>query len=143
MNRLAIIVTGDRHATEDRWFWVVEKKIVDAMDDVGYTVLIHGCAPGIDGMAGQIGEGLCDAVIPMPAPWETMERQGHNRNAAGPHRNVQMVNVLKALREVGYEVRVLAFHDDLAGSKGTRHCVNYARSALIPVTVYGSDGGEQ
>jgi len=89
----------------------------------GYRTLIHGAAPGADRMAGEIGGLIGYWVLDFPADWR------QHGKAAGPIRNRQM------LRE-GQPDLVIAFHDDLSASKGTRDMVRIARKAGIPVLVY-------
>jgi hypothetical protein len=135
--RVAVIVSGDRHGQGPEWNRAVFHVLLNAIIDTEWSVVIHGAAPGIDAMAGDIGRAHANAVIPMPAQWTTLGK------AAGPHRNRLMLNALLALRDVGYEVAILAFHDDLESSRGTKNMVGMARGAHVPVKVYGSDGRER
>ena len=59
--------------------------------------------------------------VPMPAQWKTRGK------SAGPDRNTEMLNVLLALRECGYDVEVLAFV--LPSSRGTWDMVRKAQAA--------------
>lgn len=47
--------------------------------------------------------------------------------AAGPKRNKEMLD---------FADEVIAFHDNLNSSKGTKHMVSIAREANIPTVVY-------
>jgi len=127
----AVIVTGDRNAQSSEWGRVV-------YDAIGNTtlVVIHGAAPGIDSIANQICTDRGPNVVAVPARWDMRGRDG------GPFRNRQMLIILSILRESGYDVDVLAFHDDLPNSKGTGHMVRIAREAGIPVRHFTSDGTE-
>lgn len=87
------------------------------------TVIIHGAARGADRLVGEIAEHMGFEVIPFPAEWE---RWG---DAAGPIRNQQML-------DEGHPTAVIAFHNDLGHSKGTRDMVRRARAAGLPVRVY-------
>ncbi len=65
--------------------------------------------------------GLGYTVHPHPANWDQYHR------AAGPLRNREM---LKEAPDI-----VLAFHDDLSQSKGTRDMVNQALKAGVPTII--------
>jgi hypothetical protein len=86
-------------------------------------VIIHGAARGADLIAGEIAlsiEGV--KVEEYPAQWEK-----HGKKA-GPLRNVQML-------QEGQPELVIAFHDDLANSKGTRHMATIAAKQGLDVYV--------
>lgn len=95
-------------------------------------VVMEGCAPGAD----RIGEMWAqDAIlafngikelIHFPADW------GRYGKSAGIKRNLKM-------RDEGRPDFVVALHDDIENSKGTKHMVKIAREAYIPVTVYTYD----
>jgi hypothetical protein len=87
------------------------------------TVVIHGAARGADSLAGEAARELGLRVRAFPADWA---RYG---KAAGPVRNRQML-------VEGKPDRVLAFHADLAGSKGTADMVRQARAAGVAVRIY-------
>jgi hypothetical protein len=91
---------------------------------VHMKVLIHGGARGADTIGGNFGKKLGSKVkvLEFKADWNKYGR------AAGPIRNKQML-------EEGLPDFVLAFHDDLESSKGTKHMVTLARKAGIPVKV--------
>jgi Bifunctional DNA primase/polymerase, N-terminal len=71
------------------------------------------------------------------ARWEQMAAEGRPRRAAGPLRNLAMVD---ALDQADGARLVVAFHDDLGCSRGTRQLVRAARARGYPVTlVTGTD----
>lgn len=78
------------------------------------AVVIHGDARGADRMARDAALRLGLILIAFPADWE------YYGKGAGPIRNRQMI-------EEGTPDFVLAFHDDLASSKGTRDMISLAR----------------
>ncbi len=86
------------------------------------TTIIHGDARGADTIAGEEAHALGFEVIAVPAQWRV-----HGR-AAGPIRNRVMLAMNPS--------RVLAFHDDILNSKGTRDCVLEARRRGIPVELH-------
>ena len=121
----ACIVTGSRHGSWVRFGAAIETAISD------YDLVIEGGATGVDAMAGEAAQRHGKKLIVMPADWDT-----HGR-AAGPKRNQRMLNGLLKLRDVdGYEIAVLAFHDDLEHSRGTGDMVRRARAAGVRVEVY-------
>jgi hypothetical protein len=87
--------------------------------------IIEGEARGADQMAGEIA-GLMlpkENIHKFPADWKKFNR------AAGPLRNRAMLKENPDL--------VLAFHDDLAESRGTKDMVNIATKKGVPVYVIG------
>lgn len=89
------------------------------------TKCIFGECSGVD----QTAREICDELkIPYQIYYADWERYGR---AAGPIRNRQMIDTKPDL--------VLAFHDNLAMSKGTKNTVDQARKAKIPVQVVLSE----
>jgi hypothetical protein len=127
----AVCVTGDRDWQHSN---PVHTSVVqEALDDVATYVamphevtLIHGAARGVDSIAAKVAEQLGFRVVPFPAEWDKYGR------AAGPIRNERMVTWPPDL--------VLAFHDNLAASKGTRDMVQQAIRARVPVIRVHSNG---
>jgi len=129
------IVTGDRHADWSAWCVVVDDALLAASVGVPQLVVIHGAASGIDAIANRVVDthrGMVD--LPLPGQWTT-----HGK-AAGPMRNDAMLKMLMIFKEHGYDVQVMAFHDDLDGSKGTKDMVGRARRAGVPVSVFTTKG---
>jgi len=123
---MRVLVCGDRE-------WKDRESISRVLSFLGgqllhdQPVIIHGGAPGADSLADEVGKARGLEVEPFPADWKAYGR------AAGPIRNRQM------LRE-GKPDLVLAFHDDLSRSKGTRDMVKQARKAGIPVLLFIGPG---
>lgn len=123
-----VLVTGDREWTDGE---TIERELVAA----GATLVIEGEARGTDRLAAQAADRLNVPVVPFPADWERYGR------AAGPIRNQAMVAALVDYERLGEDVVVLAFHPDLAKSRGTADCVARAALAGLPVRVVtGSKG---
>jgi hypothetical protein len=78
---------------------------------------IEGEAKGADSLARDVALELGFKVLSFPADWDKYHR------AAGPIRNRQMLTE-------GKPDLVLAFHQDLTRSKGTKNMVTLARRAL-------------
>lgn len=92
-----------------------------------YTHIIAGGAQGADMMAGQFAIGRKWPFTEIRADWKT-----HGK-AAGPIRNRQMLDLL-----VSPEDFVIAFHEDLEHSKGTKDTVTEATRRGIKVEVISS-----
>lgn len=84
----------------------------------GITKVIHGSCRGADILAGLVAKELSILVEEYPADWD---RYGLS---AGPRRNQQML-------DEGKPDYVLAFHEDINKSKGTRDMINRTIKAGI------------
>jgi hypothetical protein len=117
-----VLVTGDRHWTDKYLVALILhgcNAIADSYDEVLYV--IEGGANGADEAAREWCKDRDEVeCITVEAEWTKLGK------AAGPLRNIKMLD------EHDPEL-VLAFHNDLARSKGTKHCVEEAekRGLLI------------
>jgi hypothetical protein len=114
---MRLLVCGDRD-------WSDFKLLVEVLDGFGNQylwdfVLVHGATRGADMMADDWAKARDIPVDAFPAHWDQYG------NAAGPIRNKEML-------ASGLDL-VVAFHDDIRHSKGTRHMVQIARAAGVPV----------
>lgn len=120
---MRVLICGDRNWTDDDM--VLEELLRETKEartvDVD-VVVIHGCARGADTAGGLAAMSLGFEVQRFPAQWDRYGKR------AGILRNQQML-------DEGKPDLVLAFHDDLANSKGTGHMVRIARAAGVPVRV--------
>jgi len=118
---MRVLVCGDRH-------WTNKKAISLALQAL-YGLhpeglhIIDGCAPGADTLAYQVRMEEGYSGERYPADWARYGR------AAGPKRNQRML-------DEGTPDLVLAFHPNLALSKGTADMVRRAKAAGIPVEVF-------
>ena len=113
---MKILICGDRH-------WTDRKIIFDtlrpyAQDDL---TIIHGGANGADTIGGKAARAYGAKVIQHLAKWNE-----HGRKA-GPIRNKKMLDEHPDL--------VIAFHDDIDRSKGTKNMVSIARAAGVKAIV--------
>lgn len=121
-----VLVCGSRD-------WTHERVLYDVLDRVhqsrGIVAVIHGAYRGADSMAKAWAEECPPTVkeVPFPADWKA-----HGKKA-GPLRNRRMLNE-------GRPTLVLAFHDDLASSRGTGDMVEIALAAGLPVYQVDSCG---
>lgn len=115
-----VLVCGDRN-------WHDRQYLYGKLDDIdtfaGITTIIEGEAPGADTFAREWAEERGVTVEQYPALWDRYGR------AAGSVRNRQM------LME-GKPDLVVAFHEDLARSKGTADMVRQASRAGVEVIHY-------
>lgn len=124
MNRRRVLVCGDRLWQDAEMIQTVLRAFLRPEDAL---TLINGRAGGADNIAHQWAcslENLGLKVVPegYPADWDKYHK------AAGPIRNQQML-------DEGKPDLVIAFHDDLAKSKGTKDMVTRAKKAGVPVWV--------
>lgn len=83
--------------------------------------VIHGAARGADSLAGYVATALGFDVMVFPADWDEYGK------AAGMIRNKQMLSAAPDL--------VLAFHDDIEHSKGTKNMVALAQASNVPTEI--------
>jgi hypothetical protein len=125
---MRVLICGDRNWEDYELIEAEIRNLLRRLGDDEELTVIHGCARGADSLAGQASKSLkVDHIEEYPALWETYGR------GAGPIRNQQM------LKE-GRPTQVIAFHDDLEHSRGTRDMVRRAERADIPVRVISHAG---
>jgi len=87
------------------------------------AVIIHGACPGADMTADRIARERGHTVIAFKANWVLYG------DAAGPIRNQDML-------DIGKPNKVVAFHENIANSKGTKDMIARARKAMLPIEVF-------
>ena len=114
---MVILICGDRN-------WISYTAIQRELKrfNPNEDTIIHGAARGADSIAGKSAIWAGFTVRAYPADW------GKYGRAAGPIRNQEMLDQNPDL--------VLAFHPDIANSKGTGHMVKIARAKGTPVEVF-------
>ncbi len=116
---MKILVCGDRNWTDYDAVYAA----LDALDaEAGPVTVISGMARGADTHAANWAAATGRSLLPFPADWKRYGR------GAGPVRNQQMLDEGPDL--------VLAFHDDLAASKGTADMVRRSERAGVEVRKY-------
>lgn len=114
---MKVVVCGDRYWPGTKT-WPISTRLAQLPPG---TTVIHGACRGADTIAGKIAGALGFTVDPHPAAWTQFGDQ------AGPIRNREMLDLRPDL--------LLAFHPDLAHSKGTAGIIKEARRRGIPVEV--------
>lgn len=129
-----VLVTGGRDWSHpDRLAAVLDQTAAAAGGRV--RLLVGDCPTGADQHARTWATGRGIPAEVLAARWEQLAAEGKPRRAAGPLRNLAL---LEALDQADGQRRVLAFHHDLGRSRGTRHCVQAARRRGHPVTLVGA-----
>ena len=116
MSRHAVLVTGGRDYAD-----------IDAVDAVvnelpPETLIVNGGADGADSLVNE-------AAIKYGYPCATLPFYHWHGRAGGHIRNGDMVEIVRALRDAGWLVKVVAF----PGGRGTANCVQQARAAGLPI----------
>lgn len=114
---MRLLICGDRK-------WNDYEMIANALREIRPSLLIEGEANGADIISRIEAEILGIPVLKFPADWNKYGK------SAGPIRNTQM------LKE-GKPDMVIAFHDNIESSKGTKHMVTIANRANIPTKILG------
>ena len=122
MAETRVLICGDREWDDPRIVnLVLDGLMIRAFDQGRKMVVIEGCARGADNCAHAYYRIGVDHEH-YPAKWDE-----HGR-AAGPIRNRQMLNE-------GKPDVVIAFHDFIPNSKGTKDMVEVAKAAGVPTYV--------
>jgi hypothetical protein len=114
---MRILVCGDRHW---RNMAAIERELKKFPPG---TVVIHGGLKGADTLGAFVADKLGFEVIPFDAKWQIYGR------GAGPIRNQQMI-------DEGKPDLVLAFHENISESVGTKDMVNRAKGHRIKVEIF-------
>jgi len=112
---MKILISGDRNWADKELIFCT---LLDYVDDV--SVVIEGGARGADTLGRLVAEDLSISVIHCPANWNSYGKR------AGIMRNIQMLEEHKP-------DLILAFHDDIEISKGTKHMIETAKAAFVEV----------
>lgn len=118
-----ILVTGSRTYAYPNIVEAAIRSEMESFSNRGMSIrVMHGGADGADSIAEQICRRLGVHTLVVKALWAQ-----HGRSA-GPIRNRVMLDFMPSL--------VLAFHEDLENSKGTKDCVEGALARNIAVFRY-------
>jgi hypothetical protein len=117
---MTILCCGDRNW---KHYYVIYARLSEYRgQDV---TIIHGNASGADRMSAKVAVDLGLSVKSFQAEWEKFGK------AAGPIRNSRML-------AEGNPDLVIAFHDDIRNSKGTKDMVDKAKRKKITTEVISS-----
>jgi len=116
MTAMNVLICGSRD-------WNNVELILDRLSSIPKgSTLIHGGCRGADLLGAQIGKELGLKVVCFPAEWTK------NGRAAGPLRNQKMI-------DEGKPDLVLAFHNNIDSSRGTKDMLSRARKHNIPYEI--------
>ena len=126
---MRLLVCGDRHWSD---YNLIFRKLEALKPDIVLQplepfVIIEGEARGADLMARIAAYHVGAEVRAFPAQWNLYGK------AAGPIRNATMLHE-------GKPDLVLAFHDDIEHSKGTKDMLQKAKAAGVPAVLVGHTG---
>lgn len=118
---MRVLICGDRG-------WTDEAPILGFLQTLNPTkdIIIEGGARGADRIAGLAAAKLGFTYYEFPAQWRQFGK------AAGPIRNEQML-------AEGKPDLVVAFHDDIEQSKGTKHMLKIAKKAGVSCMIVTHD----
>lgn len=116
---MKFLFCGDRNWNDIEYILTVMQVLQEVFGD--FTV-IEGEANGADSISRECAIELGLLVEKYPADWNKFHR------AAGPIRNQQMLTE-------GNPDGVLAFHNDLKSSKGTKNMVDISMKIGLPVYI--------
>ncbi len=114
--KIRVLICGDRN-WKDR---ELIQAIIAALD---VEVIIEGEARGADTLAREVAQEYNIPVLAFPAEWSKYGR------AAGPIRNKQML-------DEGRPDLVVAFHNNITASKGTKDMLQRARDRGIDTRLH-------
>jgi len=124
-----VLVCGSRYWTNRD----LVKEWLYKLQYLGFDTIVEGEAPGADTIAREEGEELGFIIMKstpevkgFPANWKKFGR------SAGPIRNKQML-------DEGNPVLVLAFHENIGKSKGTKNMIKQAIARNINCTLVSLD----
>ena len=101
------------------------------------TIIIHGACPtGADALADKIAMKMGFKIRRYPADWNAELAATGSARAAGPKRNARMIKDEHPDKDGKPIDFGLAFTRDMSRSRGTKNCVERARSAGIKVEVF-------
>lgn len=119
-----VLVTGSRD-------WVDEETVRTVLEQFpSGTIVVHGACRGADNTCAAVAEALGFLTKSYPADWSK-----HGK-AAGPIRNQLMLDAENTAEQP--IDACLAFHNNIAESKGTLDMVTRAKAAGVPVAVFRS-----
>ena len=120
---MKILVTGSRHWKGER-IHVISRALQDNTNPG--DIVIAGGAPGVDTLAVEAAQALGLRTVVIPAEWDRLGKR------AGPIRNSEMLSF--------WPDKVLAFHENLQESRGTKDCVQKAKAKGYVVKLYDHNG---
>ena len=113
---MIVLICGDRN-------WTNEDLIREKILEYNPKVILEGDARGADKIAGKLAKELGIDLIVFPAKWSIYGK------SAGPMRNREMLSI-------GLPELVLAFHNDIVSSKGTKDMIKAGLKLGVRVRLF-------
>ena len=114
---MVVLVCGSRDYTD-------YAKVYQCLKSLDVSLVIAGGCRGADALAIRAAKACGYPFREFPADWQKFGK------AAGPIRNQRML-------DEGKPDLVVAFHEDLENSKGTKDMIRRAKSQGVPVRLIG------
>jgi len=129
--KIGVLVTGDRNWSNDETHKKIVYRVLSQLKKKYIDLdLIEGGAKGLDSIAAEIAKELIFNVLTFTANWSKYGK------AAGPIRNKTMLDTL-----LTYPIKiVIAFHDNLETSKGTKNMIGQAIKQKVIVYHFNKTG---
>lgn len=115
-----ILICGDRNWKNRGFIWRVLRPLVNPYSP---PTIIHGGAAGADVLGAMVAGNLGCEIVCFPAEWNKLGKP------AGPIRNQRMI-------DEGKPDLVLAFHNEISKSKGTKDMICRANKHGLEVRLY-------
>ena len=117
---MKILVCGSRYYNDYEKIYKVLKNLKKEHKEI---IVIEGGAKGADSLAKKAATDLNLPVKEYPAEWKKYGR------AAGPKRNQKMLDENSDIK------LVIAFHEDIENSKGTKDMIKRARKKNLEIII--------
>lgn len=119
-----VLVTGSRS-------WADKVTVRQRLEELPHFVLIHGGAPGLDTIAGEVYKELTgrDAIVVRP------DYKNNFWKVAPLKRNEEMLDIIESRWRLGEEVLVIGFKDLNSATGGTNACVESAELRGLPLEI--------
>jgi hypothetical protein len=123
-----LLITGDRNWVDSGMVFRCIESVAQWCEEQEYELhVVHGGAPGADTCADEAAKALELPCHRYPAPWNRIRRLNLGpARSAGSRRNTVM-------RERHDILGAIAFHDDLANSKGTKNMVEQLKKLRVDI----------
>jgi hypothetical protein len=105
-----------------RYYWNYQR-ILACLSGIDVSLVIAGGCRGADTLAVRAALECGFRYVEYPADWQRFGK------SAGPIRNQQML-------DIGRPDLILAFHEDLSSSRGTRDMISRVRLSGIPYRIF-------
>jgi len=125
-----VLVTGSRYWKSDEQIEKIYfelKNVTNSLQcEASEIVIVHGACEGVDTIADEVSKSLGYNTIPYQVSQDDWKKF---KLAAGPIRNQRMFDEQKPFD------LILAFHDDIENSKGTKNMISIVKKSMCKVQI--------